>query len=86
MLSAVLPAGGVPSGSHVDQDDLLEGGELYSLLSVGGLTGGPGGSAGFLRTGPFTVISMPMDTGSLFEEDEGGKVCVFWLPVPGVVW
>ena len=44
MLSAVLPVGGVPAGLHVDQDDLLEGGELYSSLSGGGLTGGLGGS------------------------------------------
>ena len=43
MLLAVLLAGCVPAGLHVDQDDLLEGGELYSLLSGGGLTGAPGG-------------------------------------------
>ena len=81
MLLEVLPTGGVPVGSHVDQDDLLEGGELYSLLSGGWITGGPGGfgegrggvAAGFLRTSPFTMISMPPNTGSPFEANEGGR-------------
>ena len=75
MLLGVLPTGGVPAGSHVDQDDLMEGGELYSSLSGGWITGGPGGfgegrggvAAGFLRTSPFTMISMPPNTGSPFE-------------------
>ena len=43
MLSEVLPTGGMPVGLHVNQDDLMGGGELYSSLSGGGITGGPGG-------------------------------------------
>ena len=41
MLSEVLPTGGMPAGLHVDQDYLMEGDELYSLLLGGGITGGP---------------------------------------------
>jgi hypothetical protein len=78
MLSAVLPIGGVPASLHVDQDELMEGGELYSLLSGGGIAGGLGGSGeeggglttGFLRTSPFAVISTPLNAGSLYELDE----------------
>jgi hypothetical protein len=43
MLLAVLPIGGVLASPHVDQDELMEGDELYSLLSGRGIAGGPGG-------------------------------------------
>ena len=32
LLSAVLPVVGVPAASHVDQDALMEGGELFPSL------------------------------------------------------
>jgi hypothetical protein len=59
----------------------MEGGELFPLLSGAGVPGGPGGfvegsgegTAGFLRTSPFTVISTPSNAGSLFEAFDGGK-------------
>jgi hypothetical protein len=81
LLTAVLPAAGVPAALHVDQDALMEGGELFPSLSGGEVSGGPGGfvggsgegAAGFLRTSPFTVISTPSNAGSLFEAFDGGK-------------
>ena len=33
LLSAVLPVAGVPVALHVDQDALMEGGELFTSLS-----------------------------------------------------
>jgi hypothetical protein len=77
----MLPAAGVSTALHVDQDALMERGELFPLLSGDGVSGGPGGfvegsgegAAGFLRTSPFTVISTPSNAGSLFEAFDGGK-------------
>ena len=75
LLSSVLPAAGRPAALHVDQDALLERGELFPSLSEVVAFGGPGwfvgGSgeeaAGFLSSSPFTVISTLSNTGSLFE-------------------
>ena len=46
LLSAVLPVAGVPTALHVDQDALMEGGELFPSLSGDGASGGPGGVCG----------------------------------------
>ena len=52
----------------------MEGGGLYSSLSGEGISGGPGGfGEGSGGMSPFTVISMPSNTGRPFEADEGGR-------------
>jgi len=43
LLAVLLPAAVAPADLHVDQDALMEGGELFSLLSGDGVSGGPGG-------------------------------------------
>ena len=47
LLSAVLPIVGMPAALHVDQDALMEGGELFPSLSEGVVFGGPGGVCGW---------------------------------------
>jgi hypothetical protein len=49
LLSAVLPVAGVPTALHVDQDALMEGGELFPVVGGWGLWGAGGGCGGEWR-------------------------------------